>query len=412
MRGLETAFLLACIFPYTQILPLGSYNQPYALLFGTLIFMVRGPTTLADMRPLDRWMLAGLLIVGVGLFLANGFASLSAQDLKYFLNYLTPFLLVPAAVSIANRDPDKIERILRFGICVWVVVALVQQRDPTFLSFLVGSFAEASEASVESGRGVVGLAPEPTHHGFHMLVLGAAYAALGRRRWPVLLCIADALLLARSASVVLALALGIGLWCCLRPRRLIVPAILGGAVLLFGVGFIAFGSSEDSRVLSLIGLVLKNPTDLLMIDYSVNVRLGGLLAGFAHSINEFFVPHGMSEVQWAAARIEIIRTTPWLVDISTVGVPSGFGIILYQGGWLAIPLVAMIVVRFSSGHRLGWQGAIIVSSIFVFLSLYYLASPDFSVAYGLMAWRAMQEPRRRPTPATVPPSEAPAGAPA
>ncbi|MBP8235288.1 MAG: hypothetical protein KAY22_23610 [Rhizorhabdus sp.] len=396
MGGLETAFLLACIFPYTQIIPLGSYNQPYALLFGGLLFLLRGPQTLAAMRPLDRWAVTGLFVAGVLLFSIIGVGNLTSQDLKYFLNYLTPFLLVPAAASIAYRNPDKLERILRLGICAWAGVALVQQWYPNFLTFLVGSFSEASEASIESGRGVLGLAPEPTHHGFHMVVLAAAYAAVGSKRWPIILCLVDALLLARSASVILSLAMGGLLWCCLSPRRLIIPAALGGGLLVFGIGFLAISPSEDSRILSLVAMVLQNPGDLLLVDYSVNARLGGMLAGLGHIFSEYMAPHGMSHADWLVARVEMIRSTPWLIDISTVGIPSGFGVILYQGGWLVAPMLAMIIYRLAGGHRLGWTGAIIVSTIFVFLVLYYLASPDFSVLYGAMAARAMKAARTRP----------------
>ena len=50
--------------------------------------------------------------------------------------------------------------------------------DPQFMTFLIGSWSESAQIVVDSGRGVLSLAPEPTTFGFHIIILAAIYYLL------------------------------------------------------------------------------------------------------------------------------------------------------------------------------------------------------------------------------------------
>jgi hypothetical protein len=93
-------------------------------------------------------------------------------DLKYLITYLTLPIVSIATFIALNLEKSKIVKILIYSSLTWLLIGLVQQFvTPSFLSFLVGQWNEVAEDSILSGRGVTNLAPEPTHYGFHILLM-------------------------------------------------------------------------------------------------------------------------------------------------------------------------------------------------------------------------------------------------
>jgi hypothetical protein len=391
MNLLYSAFLFSALLPYVQIIPIDSYTQPYAVALGLLIVMRRWNSIFRITPAADLFALTGLAISGIVMVLISSFPEVGAQELKYLLTYISPFIITCAALVIADDDIQLVRRALKAAIATWLSVAMVQSLiDPSFLSFLVGSWSETAENSVASGRGVIALAPEPTHHGFHMLLLAGAAALVGLRRPWVLVSIASAVLLARSSSAVLAIAIGLLLWTFVKPYRLAftIPAALAVAASGLAVALALFGA--DSRLTTLASAFLEEPTNILLVDASVNMRLGGLIGSFDYMIDNWFAPNGVDHEHWLAVGQEIVRANSWLIAISESGPPSGLGVVLFQLGFVAFPMLGFIAYRFMSVDLDAWGSFAVLAAFSVFLGQYFISAPGFGLLYGLTIWRSCQ----------------------
>lgn len=385
--------ILFTTFPYVQILPLETYTQPYALILSVLVLVLQ-PKIIASVYYADRIALLGLASVGICIFLLSSFPYTNGQEYKYLLNYISPIFITLASLKYLSRQYDNGKKILQISILIWLSVSVIQKFiNHNFASALVGQWGEHSLDIIESGRGVLSLAPEPTHHAFHILILAACLIQLDLSRFSrvlVFLCILDAIFLAFSSSAVLALGLAtlamiifyqlwlaLGLGVCLAFTTFFDIQNINNLINMQGEG----------RLFMLINEVLAQPSLLLSIDYSLNVRLGGMLATFIASGENFLIPHGLEFASWEANREKLLHDLPWLMDLSTGGPPSGIGVLVFQIGVFALPFIWHVFKRILS-IRVGPVERLVLLSIpFIFLGQYYISAPTFSLLYACAIYR-------------------------
>lgn len=390
MKLLSILFVISCVFPYTQIIPNESYSQPYALLIGSLIFVLNGPKVFAVLPRSDAMALLGLAFVGIAALLISCWPAPNPQELKYLLIYVSPLVLTVASLAVLRTHYEACVKTLVCSVIVWLVVGCIQTLyDPTFLTFLVGTWQDAATVVVDSGRGVLGLAPEPTHYGFHLLVMGAVLVMLRRNVALAWLCVLGALLLARSSSALLALGLAGILAVLQQPVRFRWVILSGLLAIPIGLVVINQIDSAETRVLRLLIAFFSEPSTFLLVDYSVNARLGGLIASFRYCFETFLMPNGLSSDHWLEISEELVRRFVWLLDVSTSGPPSGFGIILYQVGFFGIPFLVRPVSRILGFEAAGVSRVIVISCFFVFMSQYMISAPGYSLLYAALIHRAV-----------------------
>ncbi len=392
--------LLFTAFPYIQIIPFNSYTQPMALLLAVFILLLKR-RSMRDVYLRDRAALRGFAFSGFAVFLLTCFPYDNQQEYKYLLIYISPFIITLASLKYLIRHPDFGKKILQASIVIWLGVAVVQKFvNPTFAVGLIGQWGEQSVDILASGRGVLSLAPEPTHHAFHILILAACLIHLDTRgfsRILIPLCIFDAIVLAASSSAFLAVGLASLIFIFFyQPRSLalVVTFIL--------IGWFYFDSIENifsggNRLFMLISAVMAEPVSLLSIDHSVNVRLGGIIASIFFCGSNLFFPQGMGIESWETSREDLLQRLPWLMDLSNVGPPSGIGILLFQIGFLALPFLWQVFSRILS-PSVGWTEQIVLLTIpFVFLGQYYISAPSFSVLYACALLRSylLRQQRRQ-----------------
>ena len=380
---LVIGFIVSMAFPYVQFLPLDGYNQPYYLVIGFFVAGKLGYSSRKTMPLKDFFAMLWLAGLGVLLFVITCFPYDNAQEYKYLANYLTPVVLTVACFTTLQHFRNLTIKALEGSVLVWFSVAIIQTTiDPTFMTWVIGSWSESALDVVESGRGVLGLAPEPTHHGLHILLLGACLTLIEGKRWLYILCIFEAVLLARSSSSILALGVGFGLLSLAQPRRitLLTFTMIVGLLLISGI---SESLPKDIRLIQLISQFFESPLDFMMIDYSVNVRLGGLYATFSYVLDHFFVPQGLSHEHWLSLKQEFLERNEWLLDVSDNGPPSGIGVLLLQAGLLVVPFFlisfATILQAPSNGYLGKW---LIVVGLVIFLGQFYISSPMYSLIYG------------------------------
>ena len=371
-------FFLFILFPFTQIIALPSYNQPYAALLGSVIILTipRAPFLLPK---LDRFMLIYLAVLGGILFLSALPKGLSLRQVSFLLSYVTPLIVTVSCYWMFLNYAETCRRLLIGAICIWIGVGLVQAIIfPDFLTFLASHSDNLGSTVILSGRGVLGLAPEPTHFGFHMLILATTLAILGGSMWAVCLALVGAFILAKSASALLALALGILLWACIRPLRRIW-VFLAIAVMISLISSLVLLLDESFRINRILMAVYETGFEIFLRDYSVNARLSGAFAAFYGFLERFGIPLGMSGESWSYVRAELLSDFAWIITLSERGPASGVGLILIQGGFFGLPVVIYIFARLVvslANSRLGFLAS---ASFVVFLGQFYLATPTFGL---------------------------------
>lgn len=383
--------VLFCCFPYTQIIPLESYTQPYALIFCGLAAVLHPLRLIQDMPRAHISNLAVLALAGIVLWLiAVRSYGIGPQELKSLLMYVGPIVFA-AAGFLAYRDyPELIAKLVAGASIAWIAAGVIQTVvDPTFATSLIGSFHETATAAEESGRGTLGFAPEPTHYGFHLLILATALVVLGKYKWLSILCVVAALLLARSSSALLAIAVGSVLYIICHRRMALIPLIV--AIPFYaGLKYLAdtWAIPDNSRILVLLIEFIRDPAEFFFSDYSVNARLGGMVAGIDTVMRSYLVPHGMANQDWLNEISPLLSRYPWLVGISEAGIPSGFVILIYQMGIFALLLLYLPVSMFlrrSDARLQDWFACVVV---IVFMSQYLLSTPGFGLIYGFILAKA------------------------
>lgn len=382
--------LLLTAFPYVQLIPSENYTQPYALLLGVMIFS-QGWPQFFRLACSDKIALLGLAVVGFGIFLATCFPYANSQEYKYLLSYLSPLLLTIPILNYFKNYPARAIGILKFAIFFWIATATIQKfLDPKFLGFLIGQWGESAQDIIDSGRGVLSLAPEPNHHAFHILLLAACLSLVdcsNRSRRVVIFCIVDAVLLAASASAILVLGVSGLAWALFYRQRWFIMAV---ALVIFSSLGGAFGEilmSSDLRMGRLIGAFFADPSSILSADQSINTRIGGIFSVFLASFNNSLIPHGLSMQSWDAARNSMITDLPWLLDLSSVGPPSGIGLLIFQAGLFGLLFIGIIFRRILS-LNVGVLGHILlISSLMIFLGQFYISAPTFSLLYACSLYR-------------------------
>lgn len=389
MRFFGSLLLVLTVFPYLQIVPSSNYTQPFALMLGAVLFCVIRPSVFFGLERTDQIGLAGLAGLGVLFFALTCFPYTEVQEYKYLVSYITPLMLTLPLLHFLNQQPNLAIWILRATIWIWFCVAFIQKFiNPTFLGFLIGQWSDGSLDIIESGRGVLGLAPEPTHHAFHMLLLAGALSILepGKRSsFLIMLALVDVIFLAASSSALLVMVIAGLVWSIYyRQRWYVVAAFISFVV--WGSGF-DYDFNSDYRIFHLISSVLEEPSAILIIDYSVNARLGGMIAVLGETLSNSLIPFGMSLRTWDVVRSELLLGLPWLIDLSSVGPPSGIGMILLQTGLfggLHIILIFRRILLSDVGHMGRW---LLIGSPLIFLGQYYFAAPTFSLLYASALYR-------------------------
>jgi hypothetical protein len=390
-----SVLLLLTAFPYLQLIQFGSYTQPYSLMLAILLFPIMAWSVLSRLGLVDQIALIGLALSGIIIFIITGYPYVNFQEFKYLISYVTPILLTVPILFYLNKYNIIAIKILRISVSIWLAVAVIQKLiNPNFLVFLIGQWGESVFDIVESGRGVLGLAPEPTHHAFHILLLGTCLALLDAKkqsRWLVIFCVIDAVVLAASASAILVLSMSAIIWSILYRQRLIfyISIII---LLIFGFGIIdKILVDTNVRITQLIIAVLKEPMSVLTLDYSMNVRLGGLFAVVITTLSHALAPFGMSLEAWEIARERMLNDLPWLIDLSSVGPPSGIGQLLFQAGFLGAIFICIIFRRILSFRVGGFEKILLITTPLIFLSQYYISSPTFSLLYACALYRWSKE---------------------
>ena len=336
-------FITAVLFPYIQIVPIGTEGvQPLALCLAVPIILFNQRWLTA---PASIWLLAWLMFVAFCVFL-SGDVDLPAA--RSFINYASLFLITLASYCVAHQVENLIPRMVIASIWVWLAVGVVQSMF--WQDFLYPLLPEVRRSE---SRGVVSLAPEPGYYAT-MLLFFLILLFMYRREQSIhaLACIAQIVLLARSAMVTVILVAIIGIYGALRFEIRKVLSVCG----LLAVGWIVpvyTDFFDGTRMGDLAKQALAQPLELVRQDASISDRIGQIVFSFKGAFDNWFLPNGFNS--WGLYYTsEMLRAADYLGKYWGSSPPtriqSGIGGPLYELGIFGLIPLWVLVAAIKNRH--------------------------------------------------------------
>lgn len=388
-------FLFFTFFSFTQIIPLNTYNQPWVFIIAIIVYIVNFKKIIKNFKTYDFNILLYLIFLGFFLFLYSIPAGITFQSIKWLLNYCTPFILIPIYYYILINKNIILINSIKISYFLWIFVGVIQTFFiNNFLTSLVGERQNmAVEHVVESGRGVLGFAPEPTHHGFQLLLFSTFFIFTKQKNILIISSILASLVIAKSSSVIFCILLALFLFLTKRFKIKYIFYFLTIFIFLyFPITNYINNSDPSSRVFILMKLFAEDPFTILLSDYSVNMRLGGIIASIYAIFDNHFLPIGLSGNLWMIDINYYLNKYQWLYEISEEGWPSGFLILFYQAGLLIIPFYIYLYSLINKLNNYStFKIIIIYSSFFIFIGQFFILNPLFSLLISFFIFNKNQK---------------------
>jgi hypothetical protein len=388
---LLVVFLAAVLFPYVQLVPIGTEGvQPVALCLAV-------PVVLFSQRwvsaPAPIWLLAALMFVALCILLAG---DLDLPAIRSFGNYTSLFVITLASYSCATQVQRLIPRMVILSIWVWLAVGVIQAfYSPDFLYSLLPDVRRSES------RGVVSLAPEPGYYAT-MLLFCLILLFLYRRERSIhsLVGIAQIALLARSAMVTVILMVIIGVYAILRFEAKKVLGVM--ALLLAGWSVPTYTNYfEGTRMGDLAKLAMAAPSELVRKDASISDRIGQIAFSLKGAIDNWLLPNGFNS--WGHYyNSEMLKAANYFTmywgDPPT-RIQSGIGAPIYELGFFGLFPLWVLVAGIKSRYGSLRSGPAIALGTALGLSMLPgtpLAMPIYGFILGqLFAFRVVERPLNR-----------------
>jgi hypothetical protein len=279
-----------CFFPFLSILHLPTDTQPNALLFSIPILMVSLGKKFPSYYLLSFFL---FLVAFVALILSN----LDFVSILSFSNYVS-VAIVPLAVFFTLKHIGGLSyNFFKIVIYSWCFVGIIQKLIyGKFLSFLLSRSSGVSESQ---GRGVVGLAPEPTYYGTAILLFLIVYLLNFSEKKDfrlLLIMLIQLVVLSMSSTSLLVLVVATTIYFLLifvnlPVKKIITIICYSGAVTLL----IALTSPffAHSRVYNLIDIIISNP-NLILLDQSISERFNAIYFSITSLFENYGIPYGFN----------------------------------------------------------------------------------------------------------------------
>lgn len=365
------SFIL-CLFPYAIRLTDRDLQPLYFIVLGIcLALSLRAKTS-------SYWILlliSGFLIIIYRLRLDYELIEI----IRSFPIYLTPILILRFfEASLSTKS--FIFSAIRSAIYVYVIYAGLQ-----FFGFdLLGMY---NEERVASGRGLTSLANEPSMFGFILNLLMASILIAREETKLDWLFFTIGMLLCGSAS---ALICSIPLFATLISFRLVTIIVISLFIITMGLIELNIEAIIPPR---LISLIQTSGVDLLLLDHSINERVGHLMFIFTNPAH-FLI--GGSEA-WGKSYQEFLTLGdhPFFFGSNINNILSGIGGVIYDGGMLGI-IYIMLMIKISKLSLRKMSARIVLICIgffFVAIQSVSFANPLLTLPLACSALAFNREPK-------------------
>ena len=342
--------IIFSMFPYIEILPLGTDSQPNALLIALILF----PFCCKWKMNRDLACLSLLALMG---FLALFISPANFNSIRSTMNYFTLFFVSYVTFFALQRIGGIPYKLFKWIIYTWFFIGTIQLLIyPDFMSFLTPRGDSA--LTMKSGRGIVCLAPEPTFYGLTCLIFGVI-AYLNFKNKPDIkkiytLIAVQLFLYSRSSLVIFLLMATGGLYILLvvfsKKKYFLKVLTFGSILLLLSLGLIHHYSEviSSNRFGMLLLILLENPESFLILDASVNERFIHVFFPLYGFLKDMGLPHGYGMFPdfmancMNAEQFQHLISDYVLERESPTRIMSGLGSLFYELGFFGFLLIGAL----------------------------------------------------------------------
>lgn len=363
--------------PFISPIRLASDIQPFAVIISCIV-LVSLPKIL---RPKCMNQILAILFVATLLWIVScGVNSTEVfQITRKYYNYFSLYIVTIAGVNVFLKQGGINELWIKRVIILWLVAALIEIVYPPFSQIILPG------SRTTAGRGVVGLAMEPSFYGYTMFfffILAGEFKE--NRKFFQMICIAQILLLAQSSIAAVFLLLYFFLWILEQlgklykesPRR-VINIIAMVIAIVFGIYMVWLylqSKFENSRMVLLVQKLSANITninnldDLYAVDWSVAERIEAIVIGLGKTASAFGAPHGFV-----------------YYDLDVSRIMSGYGTAMYELGWFGIWLVILLTNIIRKAYRKSWSKTLTITA--VMFAAIQLGSPTFAFLIAVAIYK-------------------------
>jgi hypothetical protein len=288
--------LIFCFFPYLNILRIGTDTQPNALFIAVLILI----KSYNKKIPVYYLLSILIFITSLVIFLISNFTK---GSLLSFSNY-TSFLIVPLAVYYTlDYNKGLSYKFFKNIIYIWFFVGSVQRfisRD--FLNFLLSRSSGIALETDYNGRGVVGLAPEPTYYGSTIILFIIVYLlnfSYKKDYKLIFVLLFQLIFLSKSSTSILILFISLITFLGFQLYKISIKYLLyifiGSIFLLISFFFIK-PFLISSRFYNIFSIINTNPK-LIFFDQSISERFNAIYFSIKSLFDQHPLPKGFNSYQ-------------------------------------------------------------------------------------------------------------------
>jgi hypothetical protein len=236
------------------------------------------------------------------------------------------------------------------------------------------------------GRGVTGLAPEPSYYGLTIIQMWLLLYVVNKKRALRLdvltICALQIFVLSKSPlAIIIAISL-LFLYFLFNPNKilLIVLIVLMG-VFIFSDIFIISG-----RFARFIEVVKENPGGLLYVDGSVSERFFHIYLSIKHSFANYLVPHGFNSFEYVVDLGQSQYDAYWWAMAKTK-ILSGIGASLFELGWFGLVYIFSFIyfVIYYQKNLIKDRYLILVGFFLIMINAVNYSAPCFWLMMGYVA---------------------------
>ncbi len=380
---MKAILFLLCCFPYLGFNFLSVDTQPSALIFSFICLLyLGGKSRLLRHKAMLYFFLAIVIAI---LYFVIEYAFVQASNISYALTSLTYYISTPIiAYAVYNVGiPEKIPKMLRNVILIWLLGSIIQYVAPDVISALV------NHTRTSDSRGFTSFAPEPVWYGRVMLLLIILVVIVKnlnlftKKLYISLLLICSFQIVALSLSgttffylmVILLIYAFISVK-SLQKKVLLTSAVGGCLILTVYFGLTYFG---DKRVFILLNQALTDPGQLTKYGGFTMRILNGPMAVYIGLIENNGLGQGFFLSETSVVSFQI---GDQIVDKENTGtLNGGYIFFVYQIGLFALIWYKGLFTALKSGNLIANK-----MKLFAIISLIVIVGFESSLSNPLSAY--------------------------
>lgn len=370
MRLLSYSVLLFFMFPWVSFGILRLDTQPWFIIAGFCYFLLNLN------RKAEAFVYLPFFLFFCSLVVALSYGLFDMLTARAVMGYLAFSVVIYSFYFIKRDYASIVPKVIIASNIVWLVVGVGQ------ILFGENVFSYIVHVRTTTGRGVTGLAPEPTFYGIFLFYLSWLLILEGEainnnlKKSLIFINLLFVFFVAKSSMVILFIALAFSIYMIFTfgsIKRLLTVILVGcvGLILLSSFWWVL----EGTRVAKLFELFMLGPKYIIYQDASVNERVAHIYLSISSSINNFLVPQGYHGFKSVVdhAFTETNGFFWWFGEDDKV--MSGVGAIVFELGWFSVAFFLTCILGIFKKHNAKMSFCALTVFVMVFFSAITISFP-------------------------------------